>query len=120
MYQKKDFSFKDHWAFFAFSNQQFEEQKVDGVKYVSAWHGLFCPADKAKQILEAFKEHNEKEKQKQIEVDWIDNIIRYELGNYECYYTWDLSDVEWMVEEYGVTMDYIKNIYREELKNIDF
>ena len=37
---------EQHGAFWAFSNEQLNEQKVEGVEYVSLGLGLICPKDK--------------------------------------------------------------------------
>jgi len=38
-------AFNDCGAFFAFSNEQLEEQKKDGVQYAAMGMGLVCPVD---------------------------------------------------------------------------
>ena len=42
------FVISKHGAFWAFSNSQFDEQKREGVKYISLGAGLVCPIDNAK------------------------------------------------------------------------
>lgn len=55
-------------AFFAFGTKQFDEQKVDGVKYVSFDSGLICPKENAdklnKELAQAVKDIRADEKAK--------------------------------------------------------
>ena len=44
--------FKDTGAFFAFSNEQVDEQKQEGVKYVSLGAGMICPKENASRLCE--------------------------------------------------------------------
>jgi hypothetical protein len=39
-----------HGAFFAFSQRQFEEQQVRGVKYAHCGAGMICPVGAADQL----------------------------------------------------------------------
>ena len=48
-------SFDRAGAFFAFSNKQFDEKKVDGVKYINCGAGLICPKDKVEQLMKELK-----------------------------------------------------------------
>lgn len=41
---------KTNGAFWAFSNKQFDEQKKEGIKYVSMGQGLICPKENAHKI----------------------------------------------------------------------
>lgn len=86
-YIKQDFNFWERGAFFAFWQDQFDRQKKEWVEYVSADYWLFLPKETARQILEDFKAHNESERQRRIQEDWLKNIILYELNNHECYVT---------------------------------
>jgi len=43
--------FKDNGVIFAFSQKQFDEQKVAGVKYVEMGSGDLCPKENVKKYL---------------------------------------------------------------------
>ena len=42
----------DNGAFWAFSDKQFNEQKKEGVKYVSMGAGIICPKDNVKKLID--------------------------------------------------------------------
>lgn len=85
---------KECGVFFAFSKEQFDQNKTplkDGEKYVSIEGGGYLPKGNVQAFLdgqeaiskwetEAIKQNNAK-----------DAHIAYELSNYECYYTGDIS-----------------------------
>ncbi len=68
MYQEKDFDFSKYWAFFAFWDKQFEEAKEEWLTisdYVDVNMGwLIAKKSNYKEMLKAFKEHAENEKNK--------------------------------------------------------
>jgi hypothetical protein len=65
---KKEFKFSDYGAFFAFGDKQFNEQKKEGVKYVSMGAGLICPKSEASTIMKKFDDFNRE--QKALERKW--------------------------------------------------
>lgn len=99
-YERKEFDFKKHGAFFAFWDDQFEEQKEKWVDYVSLWMGLVAPKNKYKKIIKLYKAHNKKENERRKKIEGIDKIIEYEYNNHECGYTWSIADLEFLVEEF--------------------
>lgn len=112
MYQTKHFDFKAYGAFFAFGQKQFDEQKVEGVEYVADGTGLIMPKNRAKEIIEAQHNRYVQEAKNRLEADGIDNIIKFELNNHECYYTGDISPLEFLIDEYGITWDKIRDIFK--------
>ena len=81
--------------FFAFSTEQFHNNKTpiaEGEKYVYLGAGAYLPKSQVNAYLEGIetirKVYNAEVKEnKQRRAN-----IAYELGNYECYYTGDISD----------------------------
>jgi len=69
MYSMKEFDFKAHGAFFAFSNEQFNEQKKDGVEYTHLFSGLIAPKNTAKELLEVLTAFYDNEKKTRLETD---------------------------------------------------
>lgn len=43
-------------------------------------------------MLESMDKHYEDQRKKRLEADGLEAIIRYELGNYECWYTGHIKD----------------------------
>jgi hypothetical protein len=81
-------------VFFAFSNEQFEQGKTplpEGDKYVSIGAGGYMPKTKVEEFKRGMKDIG----------TWYENAVKsnkarraniiYELGNYECWYTYDLQ-----------------------------
>jgi len=101
-------TFKKHGAFFAFSNKQFNDQRIEGVLYVDSGGGLICPKDKAEELdreLLDIARHGIRE-------DLAENgkrgVIHRELGNHEYSYTHDITDTAAALSDYGITEEEIK------------
>ena len=118
--------FDELGAFFAFSNEQFDEAKNPKVKkYVSLGAGLVCP----KENVDEFQEQYNNLIQEGIRQDLAENdkigIIHRELGNYEYCVTYDISDTVAALQQYGITPEeiqaevkpYLKAYYEWEAKN---
>lgn len=103
-------------VFFAFGNKQFDEQKKEGVKYVSLGAGLICPVEHAK----TFWAEHKKIVDAGIALDLAENgktgVIDRELDNHECLYTGDITDCVMALKNYPITADEIKAIYYEKRK----
>lgn len=82
--------------FFAFSNDQFHENKTplkEGEKYVSIGAGGYMPKSKVKDYLEGSKLISQWEKTEIKKLkDGKEKHILYELRNHECFYTHDIED----------------------------
>jgi hypothetical protein len=99
--QTKAFNFAG--AFFAFSDEQFEEKRVQSEEYESLGGGLICPKKNSawlrKKLILAYK--------KGIEQDMKENgkkaIIKRELNNYEVCYTGDPTDTINALADYPIT-----------------
>tara|TARA_R110000851_G_scaffold39729_7_gene100723 strand:+ start:1056 stop:1439 length:384 start_codon:yes stop_codon:yes gene_type:complete len=98
-------------AFFAFSEKQFEENKVDGVKYGSRGAGLICPIANAKQLNADLKQARIDAVAKDKEENTAEAIIERELSNYECYYTYDIDDAISSLSDYGYSNDKILEVF---------
>lgn len=114
IYERKDFDFSKWGAFFAFGQKQFDEQKEDGVKYVSLGAGLLARKDNAKEMLKALKQFSKDERQRELDIKGKDGIIRYELDNHEAFYTSDIDATVEAVEGYGITREEVRKVYNQE------
>ena len=110
-------NFKQFWAFFAFSNSQFEEKRDKTKEYISLWAWLICPKDTKEELKKYLNEWQKWHDKRMIEKYWIDRIIKYQLNNHECFYTWDIEDVLFLIDQYGCTKDDIIRVYKQEKKN---
>lgn len=100
--------FRKHGAFFAFSNKQFNEQKEEGIKYMSLPSGMIAPEVNIKELVfELDKIHTAG-----IKADIAENgkaaIIQREMNNHECQITMDPTDAVEALEGYGISEEEIK------------
>jgi hypothetical protein len=109
--------FKECGLFFAFSNEQFNENKTplkDGEKYVSIGSGGYLPKGNFEALQKGMKE-NEKAYKLAIKTHNLRvKEIVYEFGNHECFYTGDWSVVADMFPD--VSKDVIYKLYLKEKK----
>jgi len=95
-------------AFFAFGNKQFDEQKKEGVEYVSMKMGLICPKSNAKELHEGLRKIAKEGMAADLAENGKSGIIRRELSNHEYCYTYDISDTVDAVSEYGITEEEVQ------------
>ncbi|MDH6311055.1 hypothetical protein M2451_003901 [Dysgonomonas sp. PFB1-18] len=101
--------------FFAFSNEQFEEGRKEGVKYANGGQGMLIPIDNVKEYVRRFSElekDTEAEFAKHIPMD---DYILYELNNHEAFYTWCTDDAYEVVKyRYpNCTPDDMKRVFKQ-------
>lgn len=110
--------FKECGVFFAFSNEQFIENKTplkEGEKYVSMGHGGYLPKSKVDAYINGIKELNKWEKAEiKKEKDGIEQHILYELNNHECFYVGDIEDVVEILPYSRKEILKVYNKYKEE------
>ncbi len=112
--------------FWAFSNDQFNENKTHKDAPDNEYHSIGYGGYIHKSNIDKYK-HFIKDVAPKLKADFvskinIDDLIKYELINHECYYTGDYSEVEDIVSSYyDMSKDEIhnkvKNVYMN--KNID-
>ena len=108
MNDKQTEAFNKHGAFFAFSNKQLDEHKIDGVDYVSLGAGLIAPKDNAESLVNDLDSIYKTAIKQDIEENGIKDIIWRELANHECQITYDYSEVTNKLQDYGITEEQIK------------
>lgn len=111
--------FNKNGAFFAFGTDQFNEQKKEGIKYVSMGAGLICPKDNVKELSEGLNTTYQAAVKKDIETNGKDKIIRRELYNFECFYKGDPNDAIDALKDYNFTDEEIWAAYKKEYVNAD-
>lgn len=107
--------------FFAFSNEQFHENKTplkEGEKYVSIGCGGYLPKSNLEAFKIGIKELDKWEKQEIKKSKELDNAIKFEINNYECFYTHDLDPVFNLFPE--VKKEHIRNLFNEVLTTVNF
>jgi|TARA_B110001469_G_C9382021_1_gene197975 hypothetical protein len=101
----------DNGAFFAFSQKQLDEEKKEGVVYMSIAPGLIVPKINASKILKGFEAINTDGVKQDISENGIKAIIHRELANYEAQITGDISDTVQALEDYGITREQVSTEY---------
>ncbi|MEP2469940.1 DUF7659 family protein [Ekhidna sp.] len=119
MNDKQSKLFKQTGAFFAFSQNQFDEQKKEGIKYTSIPGGMICPKENVETLLNGLTKIHKEGIEQDIAENGIDKIIIRELYNYECFYTRDYSDVISHLKSYDITEEQIKKAFYKEAPNAE-
>jgi len=95
-------------AFFAFTEQQYNEEAVPGVEYKRLYAGMLCPADNAKKVINGLDSLSHEKTQWELANNSLKTIVWDALANYECQISGDYSDVIEALKVYGITEDVIK------------
>lgn len=98
-------------AFFAFSNKQLDEKKVEGVKYVSLFAGLICPHDTAKVLIDGLARINKEGISQDIAENGKPAIIHRELANHEAQITNDIEDTVDALKGYNIPSEMVQAEY---------
>jgi len=110
-------------VFWAFSNQQFEENKTplqEGEKYVSIGHGGYMPKGNVEKLRAGFKQINKEERQRMKATPGARiEAIKHELNNYECYYTGDITEALNALGK-GYTRAEVLKVYNEVRETINY
>lgn len=111
MENKQTEAFNKYGAFFAFSDTQYDEKAVKGVKYASLGAGLIAPVDNVKLLATDLKSIRRDAIQQDINENGIEAIIQRELANHECQITCDYTDALDALAGYDVTEKQVKEQY---------
>lgn len=105
--------YEKYGTFFAFGQSQFDEQKKEGVIYVSLGYGMISPKETSNEMLREL----DKAISKGIELEKLSKskheIIKYHLSNYECYYIGDCTEAINHCKAFGYTEDDVLKVYKE-------
>ncbi len=109
--------FNETNSFFAFSMEQFNEQKKEGVTYVNLRHGMICDKRHVKALLDGLDTIYKESIALDLKENGKENVAKRELSNHECYYTGDISPCVDALKDYGINEEYIRQVYYNNLKN---
>ncbi len=101
-------------VFFAFSAEQFNKAKKPGVIYCDAGAGMICPKGREVELVKELNRIYRECIQQDLLENGRDGIMRRELSNHECYYTYDITDCVDNLEDYGITADEIRAVFNRE------
>lgn len=106
--------FEECGVFFAFSQEQFEKGKKEGVEYVSLGAGTICPEEHAKHVVEEICRIADECVKQDLEENGKDAVIHRELANHECWYTGCIEDCCVALADYPITREEIVAVYRRD------
>lgn len=108
---------EDNGAFFAFSNEQFEENKKEGVNYCNLYGGMIAPKENVNKILKGLEKAHEEGIEQDIKENSMKDIIWREFGNYECQISGDIEDALSSLKDYPITEDIIIQEFQKYMKH---
>ncbi len=105
-------------VFWAFSQAQFTEKEpkdlVDGDRIVSVGMGGYMPKSRVDEYLARSKQLEEEYKRTINQSEGIaEQAILYELNNYECFYTGDITDAMPTLHNLGYTLEQVQKVYKK-------
>lgn len=103
---------KEAGAFFAFSQEQYDDQKKHGVVYVNLGVGLICPRDRRDALVTTLNNIAAKGRAADIAENGREAVILRELYNYECFYVWDIQDAVEALKDYGISRDEVATVFK--------
>lgn len=95
-------------AFFAFTNDQFNEQANLLINYKSLGGGLYCPENNIDNLSAQLKDSHAFKINWELSNNTLKTIIWDSLANYECQISGDYNDAYEALKPYGITEDDIK------------
>jgi hypothetical protein len=120
MEAKQTALFNETGTFFAFSDKQFKEQYIEGIKYVSLGSGMITPKENANKVIETLHKIHKKAIKEDLKDNGIEGVIQRELENYEVYYTNDLDTVTEALKDYPeITQKDIIKVYQRKWNELN-
>jgi hypothetical protein len=119
MNERQTAAFDKADAFFAFSREQFDKSKVEGVKYVNLDMGLICPKEHAATLLKELDDIYQESIQQDIAENGLNAIIQRELSNHEAYYTRNIDSTADALADYPVTFDDIMKVFKNKNHEVE-
>lgn len=112
MNERQTKAFDKAGAFFAFSKEQFDKGRKEGIEYVSAGMGLICPSDTLETLIEELDTIYKESIEQDIKENGIENIIKRELANHEAYYTGEIEQTYDALKDYNIKKEDILKIFK--------
>lgn len=100
-------------VFFAFGEKQFNEQRVEGVEYVTVMQiGDCVPKQHVKEFVSEMLRLQKEDRERRLAEEGLDAIIESELCNHEAFYTGEIEDTLEALAGYNVTAEQVWAVYR--------
>jgi hypothetical protein len=113
MEAKQTALFKKTGTFFAFSQEQFEEKRKEGVKYVNMGQGMLTEKPYVKELIDGMDKIYKDSIKQDIKENGKEKIILRELHNHEAFYVGSIEDTIHKLEDYPFSEDDISHIYQK-------
>ena len=101
MEERQTALFTETGSFFAFGDKQFNEQKKEGVTYVSMGYGLICPKETAKQLSDGLDLIYIEAIRQDVNENGARAVIEREYFNHETQLSGDNSQVISLMSTYA-------------------
>lgn len=103
-------------SFFAFSDEQFDEQKKNDIEYVGLDAGLVAPKENAKKLLKMLDDAIEEGIKQDLRENKKKGVVLRELQNHEAFYTGSIEDTVKALKGYNIKREYIQAVYLSNYK----
>jgi len=101
-------------VFFAFSQSQFLEQRIKGVKYYSYDGGFICPQGKQDQLFDGLEKINEEGIREDVKENGAEAIIEREYWNLETQISGNRTNLKESLHDY---FNLFPELFTEEIFN---
>ena len=98
----------ENGAFFAFTEQQYNDGALPCVEYKRLYAGMLCPSDNVKTVMVGLDNLSNEKTHWELANNTIKTIIWDSLANYECQISGNYSDAIDALKVYGITETDIK------------
>ena len=109
---------KNHGGFFAFNNNQFNDNKKEGVIYCRLYGGLIAPKNKADYIIKQIDIISKKAIKQDIKENGIKNIIFRDCSNLELQFSYNgIEEIIDYLKDYNFNKKDIEKHYNNYIKH---
>lgn len=98
-------------AIFAFSQEQFNEQKKPDVTYVHLGAGMICPVATRDELTEGLATIYREAIKQDLAENGKEGVIKRELYNHEIFVTYDITDTVEALAGYGIDREEIQDVF---------
>ena len=106
---------KKYDAFWAYSKEQFEANKKEGVEYGILPGNLICRKGQGGNLVDEMDKVTKEAGKEWIETYGKEACINYELSNHECYYSYDYEDAYNALSHLGITEEEVREVFYNNL-----
>ena len=98
----------ENGAFFAFTEQQYNDEALPGVEYKRLYAGMICPSHNVKTVMFGLDSLSDEKIQYELSNNTVKAMVWDALANYECQITGNYGDAMEALKVYGISETDIK------------